>query len=539
MQLPDVLPPVAHPLRAELLLDRQLPLDPESIGDALAKRGLPRDTERSWERSGDDFRRALKGGGEVSIIQRAVPRELESLTAQIEHGTTGWDASPVRRHTHVVGLSVASSELSASRTSRILVSIVAALADLADEDHVTVLGTLMGGLRLVPAQMVQLSARMHPAVSVLAGVHRGLPGDDFLFRTSGLSDLGLPELVVEQSTREPDQIVTTLQDLIYRLITEGASALSDGATVGAQGNRVVVLSASPPSREGVDVYEVTDADEQGDVPEAEDARESVVCPECKRTVSVEVMRFALVPLMLKCPECGAGPVALLDKMLETMGGGAVKLTIESDDVSAIATLMANNDPAFPTVIEASDYLRERYANGRVEVTMQRVYATMLYSDAERHFANVRVTSDAALGVSRPGSGIFNSPTSDSIMQDAIAAARASLPAFVARLDAPQPGDVNFGVKFPFREGEQTEHIWLSHIRRVGDKFVGIVSATPRYVKKVSKGTTVRVPIGKVSDWAYGNGDALHGQYTLRVMLHTLPQPMRRDMEARLVPLERA
>lgn len=105
-------------------------------------------------------------------------------------------------------------------------------------------------------------------------------------------------------------------------------------------------------------------------------------------------------------------------------------------------------------------------------------------------------------------------------------------------DALAPGDVNFGVKFPFREGEQAEHIWLSHIRREGDKFVGVVSATPRYVKKVSEGITVRVPIDKVSDWTFANDDALHGQYTLRVLLHTLPQPMRRDLEARLVPLER-
>jgi len=214
----------------------------------------------------------------------------------------------------------------------------------------------------------------------------------------------------------------------------------------------------------------------------------------------------------------------------------VTLTIEGRDVVDIARLLASHDPAFDTVIEASDYLRAHYANGKVEVRMLRVFATKLYADAEQSYRGLRVHCDEALGVLKPDGSIFHSPTSDSAMQDAIAAARASIPSFVARLEAPQPGDRNFGIKFPFRDGEEVEHMWVSDVRRQGDEFVGIVEADAQLVSNVVKGAEVRVPMSGISDWGFNNGNAIHGNYTTRVMLDTLPPPMRRALASRLVPL---
>jgi hypothetical protein len=57
---------------------------------------------------------------------------------------------------------------------------------------------------------------------------------------------------------------------------------------------------------------------------------------------------------MKCPACGAGPVALLEQMLDGIGGGKVTLTIEGRDLVAIAGLLATHDPAFDTVIESSE-----------------------------------------------------------------------------------------------------------------------------------------------------------------------------------------
>ena len=47
---------------------------------------------------------------------------------------------------------------------------------------------------------------------------------------------------------------------------------------------------------------------------------------------------------------------------------------------------------------------------------------------------------------------------------------------------------------------------------------------------------MRVPVSEISDWGFNNGDAIHGNYTTRMMLDTLPLPMRRALAARLVPL---
>jgi uncharacterized protein YegJ (DUF2314 family) len=445
----------------------------------------------------------------------------------------------MRRHTRVIELSVSSPELSASLVSRILVSMIAALVDLADASEVAVLGVVMGSGRLLPGHIVQLSAMLHPAVSTLAGVRAGKPGDGYLMRTIGLAELGLLELEVVESERDLADVEQLLQHWNYRLITEGPSVLSDGATVGDPGQRVDVRLA-PARAGGGNVYRLSYAAEQGGPAKSATPPgvelETVTCPECNRTVEAPVMRLAFIPMLMKCPACGAGPVALIEQMLEAMGGGKVTLTIEGRDIVAIAGLLANNDPEFPTVIEASDYLREHYAGGRVAVRMQRVFATKLYSDAEKNYPGLRVHCDEALGVVKPGGRIFHSPTSDSAMQEAIAAARASTPSFIVRLEAPHPGDRNFGIKFPFRDGDETEHMWVSDVRREGNEFVGIVEAEAQSVGNVVKGSEVRVPVSGISDWGFSNGDAIHGNYTTRVMLPTLPPPLRNSLSKRLVPL---
>jgi len=538
MSSSNVLPPVAHAMRAELLLDAHLPLDPARITTAIAKRGLKERTDRQWERSGDAYFRTMSGG-EARIVQRSTPRDLASIAADIDDKTDGWDASGMRQHTHVIQLSVGSPELSASLVSRILVSVIAALVDLASESKVEVLGVIMGSGRLLPGKIVQLSAMMHPAVSTLAGIRAGKPGDGYVMRTIGLAELGLLELEVTESDRELAEIEELLQHWNYRLITEGPSVLHDGVTAGEPGKRVDVRTAPSSVGAGI-VYRLSYAAEQGTpspaAPSTDDMLETVQCPECGKTVEAPVMRFAFIPLLMKCPACGAGPVALLEQMLDGVGGGMVTLTIEGRDVVAIASLLASHDPAFDTVIEASDYLREHYRDGRVEVRMLRVFATKLYADAEKSHPGLRVHSDEALGVLKPDGSIFHSPTSDTVMQDAIAAARASTPSFIARMESPQAGDHNFGIKFPFRDGDEAEHMWVSDVRREGDEFVGIVEAEARLVGNVTQGAEVRVPVSEISDWGFSNGTAIHGNYTTRVMLDTLPPPMRRALAARLVPL---
>jgi hypothetical protein len=88
----NVLPPVTHPMRAELLLDAHLPLDPDRIAAAITKRGLKERSDRRWEQSGESFWRTMTGG-EARIVQRSTPCDLTSLAADIDGSADGWDAS--------------------------------------------------------------------------------------------------------------------------------------------------------------------------------------------------------------------------------------------------------------------------------------------------------------------------------------------------------------------------------------------------------------------------------------------------------------
>lgn len=530
----DVLPPGQHTLRTEILLSEALVPDASRIPVALAARGVKPNPERRWVQEHDLARSDLQGGGaRVELHRRA--RELSPLRGDMQETSSWWDNSRLDDHTHVIEIVMASTDVSAARLGLLIARLTAAILDLAESGGVEVLGVVVNGARVLPADFVKAYAERVPPVEVLVGMHAGTAGGGHVARTSGLPDLGIRNLEIAESNREIGADFSTLQQLSRQLIQSGEMP-ADGATVGNPGSRVVVQHATA-SWGGEPVYQLRYAADQGEEAAPAVVQETVRCPECGATVEVAVMRFAFIPMMLECPACGKGPVALLDEMTDQLGGGEVTLIIETTDLVALARLLAEHDPRFETVIEASDFLRERYRKGRVDVKMMRVFATVLKKDADESYPQVRVSCNEALGVrDNCGSQLFHSPTSDVAMQNAIAAARAAVPEFIARLESPQQGDEAFGIKFPFRDGDKVEHIWVSHVRREGDEFVGLVSARPHTVTTVHAGKEVRLPVGEISDWAFTNGAALHGNYTTRLILGTLPKPVRDELQARLVPL---
>ena len=50
--------------------------------------------------------------------------------------------------------------------------------------------------------------------------------------------------------------------------------------------------------------------------------EPVICPECHFEVRVELLHYGFIPILEKCPACGAGPVALLERMVDSLEGDA-------------------------------------------------------------------------------------------------------------------------------------------------------------------------------------------------------------------------
>ena len=50
------------------------------------------------------------------------------------------------------------------------------------------------------------------------------------------------------------------------------------------------------------------------------ATERVRCPNCGNRVDTELLHYGFIPMMLRCPVCGVGPIALLDRMADALAG---------------------------------------------------------------------------------------------------------------------------------------------------------------------------------------------------------------------------
>jgi uncharacterized protein YegJ (DUF2314 family) len=102
------------------------------------------------------------------------------------------------------------------------------------------------------------------------------------------------------------------------------------------------------------------------------------------------------------------------------------------------------------------------------------------------------------------------------MQRAVKEARKTVGKFITALEHPGPGEQDFEVKKPFLQGEEMEHLWLSDVRFVGNRFVGRVDNRPKKIQGVKLGQMVSVAPNEISDWLYIDNGKLVGGYTVRV-----------------------
>jgi len=120
------------------------------------------------------------------------------------------------------------------------------------------------------------------------------------------------------------------------------------------------------------------------------------------------------------------------------------------------------------------------------------------------------------------------------MDAAIARARAELPKFLEEFQA--GNGESFGVKAPITDGKETEHFWLVDIELQGDEFKGRIGNEPGIVKNVREGQEWRIKKSEISDWMFIRDDKIHGNYTMRPLLKTLPPEEAAQWRARLAEL---
>jgi uncharacterized protein YegJ (DUF2314 family) len=107
--------------------------------------------------------------------------------------------------------------------------------------------------------------------------------------------------------------------------------------------------------------------------------------------------------------------------------------------------------------------------------------------------------------------------------DAVAAARASLPLFWSRMaeNAGGPDDYSLKVAYPSPQGG-FEEIWLSDIKRQGSRIVGRVNANPQTLPMHS-GEITPIPEASIIDWTFKEGRKRYGHFTTRVLAKDSPE----------------
>ena len=122
------------------------------------------------------------------------------------------------------------------------------------------------------------------------------------------------------------------------------------------------------------------------------------------------------------------------------------------------------------------------------------------------------------------------PNDHTAMHQAVTQARKTVGEFLAALKHPAPGQQDFEVKKRFIQSGQVEHIWLSDVQFVGNRFQGRVDNQPRKIQGLKLGQLVLVKPNEISDWLYIDHGKLVGGYTVRVQYNELSPKEKQEFD---------
>lgn len=82
---------------------------------------------------------------------------------------------------------------------------------------------------------------------------------------------------------------------------------------------------------------------------------------------------------------------------------------------------------------------------------------------------------------------------------------------------------NYAVKAPIEDNGATEHFWLTDVTFADEKFTGTIANDPGIVSNVSLGQQYTLGKTEISDWMFMRDGKMHGNYTMRPLLATMPE----------------
>ncbi len=105
---------------------------------------------------------------------------------------------------------------------------------------------------------------------------------------------------------------------------------------------------------------------------------------------------------------------------------------------------------------------------------------------------------------------------DAAMKAAVEEARRRWPEFVAAFTQ-RRDDQQFSAKGPFREGDNSEFMWIMVTAIEGEEIVGELGNDPVNLKKLKIGDPVRMKLVDLNDWIIVGGDEMTGGFTIKVL----------------------
>jgi uncharacterized protein YegJ (DUF2314 family) len=122
------------------------------------------------------------------------------------------------------------------------------------------------------------------------------------------------------------------------------------------------------------------------------------------------------------------------------------------------------------------------------------------------------------------------PTDDGALESATREARGSLDRFIRALSQPGPGQSDFSVKVPVREGKGIHYMWLQQVSFDGSNFSGLLGPDAAEIKGHSPGERVTIASPEIADWMFVENEKLVGGFSLREIRNHLSGAAREQFE---------
>ncbi len=126
----------------------------------------------------------------------------------------------------------------------------------------------------------------------------------------------------------------------------------------------------------------------------------------------------------------------------------------------------------------------------------------------------------AFGCAGTSQSILISEYDEAEMDAAIERARREVDSFIRELS--NPTGTSHAVKVPIEDNGEVEHFWLIKVKYEQGTFSGEINNQPETVTNVSMGQNWTAKSSEISDWLFMKDGKMHGNYTLRPLLQSMP-----------------